>query len=130
MRVYLYLFRHGPSELRDIQRGLGMSTPSLASYHLEKLSTAGYAFQNERGQYYAAKEASGEILEGFTKVGVLLVPQLFFFAVLFTPLVAYFGYASLSSSSYIPFLVLSSLALVGVIWYQTIRVWRNLSSWK
>ncbi|MDA4114134.1 MAG: helix-turn-helix domain-containing protein [Thaumarchaeota archaeon] len=128
LRVYLFLLRRDPSELREVQRGLGLSTPSLASYHLEKLIAAGYASQNERGQYSAVREASGEILEGFSRIGVLLVPQLLFFAVLFTPVVGYFAMMSLYSSAYVPFLAVSSLCLVAVIWYQTVRVWRRLSS--
>jgi hypothetical protein len=128
LRVYLFLLRHSPSELREVQRGLELSTPSLASYHLERLVTAGYVSQNELGQYSAVKEASGDILEGFSRVGVLLVPQLLFFAVLFTPIVGYFAIMSLYSSAYVPFLALSSLCLVAVVWYQTVRVWRKLSS--
>ncbi len=128
--MYLFLLRHGPSELREIQHGLELSTPSLASYHLEKLVTAGYASQNELGQYLAVREASGEILEGFSRVGGTLVPQLLFFAVLFTPIVGYFAFMSLYSSAYVPFLAFSSIFLVAVVWYQTLRVWRRLSSAK
>jgi hypothetical protein len=128
LRVYLYLLREGPCELREIQRGLGLSTPSLASYHLARLSSAGYASQNEGGQYYAVKEAAGEILEGFTRVGAVLIPQLFFFAVLFTPILGYFSYMALHSVSYVPFLAAASLALVGVVWYQTLRVWTSLTT--
>lgn len=127
LRVYVFLLRRGPSELREIQRGLELSTPSLASYHLERLVAAGYAAQNEQGQYFAIKESSGEILEGFSRVGVHLVPQLLFFAVLFTPIVGYFAFMSLHSSDYVPFLVASSVCLVGVLWYETARVWRGLS---
>src|SRR5712692_3779289 len=83
LRVYLHLLRHGPCELRDVQRSLEFSTPSLASYHLNRLIQAGYAAQNENGQYYSVKDASGEILEGYMRIGAVLVPQLSFFAVLF-----------------------------------------------
>ncbi len=127
LRVYLYLLRHGPSELREVQRGLALSTPSLVSYHLDKLLAAGYASQNERGQYMASKEASSDIIDGFSRIGGLLVPQLLFFAVLFTPIVGYFAVMSFYSASYLPFLVAASLALVAVVWYQTFRVWRTLS---
>jgi len=61
LRVYLYLVTHGPSELREIQRGLGLSTPSLASYHLSRLVEAGYATQDRDGRYVAIREASTEI---------------------------------------------------------------------
>ena len=130
LRVYLHLLRHGPSELRDVQRALGFSSPSLASYHLNRLISAGYAAQNDHGQYYSIKDASGEILEGYTRVGALLVPQLAFFAVLFTVLIVFLCLESLSNQAYLPLLVVASLALVGVVWYETVRVWRRLATWR
>lgn len=128
LRVYMYLIKKGPSELRDVQRGLELSTPSLASYHLEKLASGGYVAQNERGEYYASRDSLGEVVEGFSRLGVLIVPQLLFFAVLFTPLVLYFGYLALGSDRFIPELVAVSLGLAGVTWYETIRVWRKFSA--
>ena len=126
LRVYLFLLREGPSELRQVQRSLELSTPSLASYHLDKLVSLGYASQNPLGQYFAVKEAASEILEGFTKVGSLVVPQLFFFAVLFSILTSYFAYASFVSSAYLPFLAATSVAVVVILWYQTFRSWKTL----
>lgn len=130
LRVYLYLLQNGASELREVQRNLGFSTPSLASYHLGRLVEAGYAAQNERGQYSAVSDSTKEILEGYTRVGALVVPQLFFFAVLFTPLAGFFAFMSLSHPSYVPLLAVSSLAMVLVLWYETVRIWRRLASWK
>jgi hypothetical protein len=126
LRTYLYLITHGPSELRDVQRGLSLSTPSLASYHLGRLIDVGYARQDEDGRYVAIKEASTEILQGYTKVGNTLVPQLFFFTVLFTILIAFFSFKSLYSNDFTPYLVASSIALVALLWYETLRLWRRL----
>jgi hypothetical protein len=130
LRVYLHLLRQGPSELRDVQRSLGFSTPSLASYHLGRLIQAGYAAQNETGQYYSLRDASGEILEGYTRIGAIFVPQLSFFAVLFTSLIVFFGLESLMNPQFVLLLVLASLGLVVVVWYETLRLWRRLASWK
>lgn len=130
LRAYIYLLHSGASELREVQRALGFSTPSLASYHLGKLLEAGYATQDEHGRYLAVQEATGEILEGYTKMGGYVVPQLFFFAVLFTAVVGFFAYMSLFRSGYVPFLVAASLAMVLALWYETARVWRRLTSWK
>lgn len=128
LRVYLYVLRQGPCELREVQRGLELSTPSLASYHLDKLVSVGYVAQNERGQYYASKESPGEILDGYSKVGVFIVPQMLFVAVLFTPLMIFFGYMALTSSQFVAALVGASGLLVAAVWFETFRVWRKLSS--
>ena len=126
LRVYVYLLRHGPSELRDVQREVGLSTASLASYHLGKLVSAGYAKQDELGRYFVTGEASGEILAGYSKIGVAIVPQLFFFTLLFTILTAFFSYEVLSGAGFTDYLVAVSFAMVVVLWFETVRLWRRL----
>ena len=130
LRVYLYLLQSGTSELRDVQHALGFSTPSLASYHLGRLVEAGYVAQNDHGQYYAKQDSSHEILEGYTRLGAFVVPQLLFFAILFSALIGFFAFMALAYPSYVPLLVSASVAMVLVLWYETIRVWRRLASWK
>ncbi len=130
LRVYLYILQHGPCELKDVQGGLGFSTASLASYHLGRLIDRGYASQDTYGRYLAAKDATGQILEGYVKVGTVVVPRLLFVSVLFTILVSYFSVMTYRSASYVPLLVASSVALVAVVWYETTRVWRRLASWR
>jgi len=129
LRVFLYLASKGTSELRDIQRDLGFSTASLASYHLGKLMEAGYVKQNERGQYVATKDSEKALLEGYSRVGALLVPQLFFFAILFTVVVGFFAVMSLMNGSYVLLLIATSVTMLLVLWYQTFRIWRRLASW-
>jgi len=127
LKVYLYLLRHGPSELRDIQRGVGLSSPSLTSYHLGERSEAGFVTQNDYGVYSAAKESSDKVLEGYARIGKTIVPQFFFFALLFTILIVFFSFAALFLSNFTPHLVVVSLAMVVVFWYETLRLWRKLS---
>jgi hypothetical protein len=127
LKVYLYLLKHGPSELRDIQRGLGLSSASLASYHLGKLSEAGFVLQDEHGKYSAVKEASDRVLEGYSKMGPTIVPQLFFFALLFTILTAFFSFEALYTSSFTVYLIIVCATMVIVFWYETARLWRKLT---
>ena len=127
LKVYLYLLRHGPSELRDVQHGVGLSSASLASYHLGKLSDAGFVRQDERGRYFAVKEASDRVLEGYSRMGPTIVPQLFFFALLFSILVAFFSFGALYASGLTPYLVALCAAMVLVFWYETVRLWRRLA---
>ena len=127
LKVYLYLLRHGPSELRDVQRGVGLSSASLASYHLGKLSEAGFVTQDEHGRYSAVKEASDRVLEGYSKMGPAIVPQLFFFALLFTILAAFFSFEALYASGFTVYLVAVCVAMVLVFWYETVRLWRRLA---
>ena len=130
LRVYLYILQHGPCELKDVQGGLQFSTASLASYHLRRLIDAGYASQDGYGRYLAIKDNTQQLLEGYVKVGAVVVPQLLFASVLFTVVIVYFSFMAAASPSYLPFLIASALALVAVVWYETVRVWRRLASWK
>jgi hypothetical protein len=127
LKIYLYLLKHGPSQLRDIQRGTDLSSASLASYHLGKLVDGGFVKQDEYGSYYIEKDASEKVLEGYLKVGKAVVPQLFFFSLLFSILVGFFSFAVLLWQGYAPYLVAVCIGMVIVLWYQTAKVWRKLS---
>lgn len=129
LKVFIYIVKKGPAELKDIQRSLSFSTASLASYHVGKLVQLGYVYQDNYGRYVASDEAAKLFLEDYSKIGNLIVPEILFFAVLFTVLISYFSYFSLHSATYIPFLIASSLACVLSLWYQTIKIWRKLSSY-
>jgi DNA-binding transcriptional ArsR family regulator len=126
LRVYLCLLRHGACELRDVQHEVGLSSPSLASYHLGRLVEAGYVKQDEQGGYVATGKASGEILAGYSKIGAAVVPQLLFFALLFTILAAFFSFEVLTTGNFEAYLVAVTLAAVAALWYETVRLWREL----
>jgi hypothetical protein len=128
LKVYLYILRHGPSELRDVQRGIGLSSPSLASYHLGKLMEAGFASQDEFGKYFALKDTSDKILDGYSKMGTTVVPQMFFFALLFTILAAFFSFMALSTTGFTIYLIGVCDAMVVVFWFETVRLWRKLAA--
>jgi hypothetical protein len=130
LRTYLYVLKSGSSELRDVQRALGFSTPSLASYHLGKLVEAGYISQDDRGRYMIVWDATKELLEGYVRIGTVVFPQLFFFSVLFTAVIGFLAVMSLLVSAYVPLLAVGSAVMIGAYWYETIKVWRKLTSWK
>ena len=126
LRTYLQVLKHGPCELRDVQHGLGLSTASLASYHLNKLIEAGYVKQDEHGRYVASSDAVGDVLVGYSKIGTAIVPQLSFFAVLFSILIGYFSFEALYAPSFTPYLVVVSLAAAVALWYEVLKLWRRL----
>ena len=128
LKAYLFLLKHGPSELREVQRGLDLSSASLASYHLGKLVDADYVRQDDQGKYYAVKDASAKVLEGYSKVGPAVVPQLFFFSLLFTILTAFFSFEILYRSTFTFYLILVAVAMVVVFWYETLVLWRKLTA--
>jgi hypothetical protein len=130
LRTYLYLLHSGSSELREVQRAMGFSTPSLASYHLGKLVEAGYVTQDDHGRYMIVWDATKELLEGYVRVGTVVFPQLFFFSILFTVVVGFFAVMSLFNAAFVPLLVAGSVVMIASFWYETMKVWKKLTSWK
>ena len=128
LRVYLYLMKNGECELIDIQHSLGMSSPSLALYHLGKLTQSGCAEQDRNGRYLAVRDVVGDVLEGYSKLGSAIVPRVFFYSLLFSILIVYFSFEAISSPGFSPYyLIAASLGVVATLWLETVRLWRNLA---
>ena len=70
-RVFRYIYRqHDPVGIHDIQRGLGLSSPSLAHYHVSKLLKAGLL--REEGEGYAVNKTVFENMIRFRKTALPL----------------------------------------------------------
>ena len=77
LEVYRFLLRNGKAAgVREVQRALNLSTPSLASYHLSKLEEAGL-IKKENGNYVIDKV----ILEDCIKVNRFLIPRFLGYAI-------------------------------------------------
>ena len=128
VRVYLFVLRNGPCELRDVQRALGLSTPSLAFYHLARLVQAGVVSRVEDGRYVVVSDISADLLDGYIKFGKRLIPQLFFLTLIFTGILGYYTYLIWRMPLDFDDLVtiVYSLSII-VLWYETIKVWRRSS---
>ena len=50
LRVYRFIYRQGrPMGVHDVQRGLSLSSPSVAQYHIKKLRGAGLIREEQEG---------------------------------------------------------------------------------
>jgi hypothetical protein len=120
LRVYLYLLKNGPSELRDVQHALEMSTASLAIYHINRLLQA--------GRYSLVRGSVSEVLEGYSKVGFAILPQLFFYSLLFSILIVFFSVELVLDPSFSPYpLIASAVGAICALWLETARLWRRLA---
>jgi len=123
------VLRNGPCELRDVQRALKLSTPSLAFYHLSRLIQAGSVKRTEDGRYVALKDISADLIDGYVKFGRRIIPQMFFLTLIFTLILAF--YISLIWRTPLDLddvvTLVYSLSVI-VLWYETIKVWRRLSA--
>jgi DNA-binding transcriptional ArsR family regulator len=77
LEVYRFLLKNNkPVGIRELQRALNLSSPSVATYHLEKLEDAGL-LKREAGSYTVAKY----LLENTVKISRFLIPRFLFYTV-------------------------------------------------
>jgi len=127
MLVYMHLLRvNRPSVgVREVQRTLGFSSPSVASYHLNKLRDLGLV-ASERGDYRLVREVKIGVLRQFVTVGGFMLPRLLFYAVLVTTMLAtYILQFPMTLSRYNVSALLMGAVPAVILWYETIKVWRE-----
>ena len=79
LQVYRFIIRkNGPARVREIQRSLGFSSPSLVLYHLKKLKEAGLI--KEEGTGYVADKV---LLRNLVRFRSALIPRYFFYFLFF-----------------------------------------------
>ena len=125
--VYMYMLR-SPTEavgVREVQRGLGFSSPSVSSYHLTKLLELGLV-ENVYGDYRVLKEVKVGVLRQFVTLGGVMLPRYLFYAVLVTTMIITYliqrpFYPSPES---ITTLVMGLVPAI-ILWYETVRIWRD-----
>lgn len=124
--VYWLLLRNGrPMSVREVQRTLRFSSPSVAQHHLDQLREIGLVQkQDVGGSYSLVSEVKIGVLRHFIKLGRLLFPRYFFYAVFSTA--AYLTYLLLFMQSINResiFVVLFGAVILTIFWYEAVRVW-------
>ncbi len=128
LQVYWHLLRSPSSKVgvREIQRSLGLSSPSVAAHHLEKLLSLGLVDKNQTGEYFLVQEVKVGLLRFFTRLGRFLVPRYLFYSLwLSTMFVIYLtSYWPTGSIHNIAAILFGSLASL-ILWFETVKLWRE-----
>ena len=128
--VYMHILKAGRETVgvREVQRALGFSSPSVAAYHIQKLQDLGL-IENVYGDYRLIKEIKVGVLRSFVSVGGVMLPRFLFYAVLVTSMLVTFliSFPFVPSREYITTLVMGLVPAV-VLWYETIKIWREKPS--
>jgi len=127
LRVYWHLFKSNrPVGVREMQRAVGLSSPSTALHHLEKLRELGLVKKDEYGQYIIVEQVKVGTLRLFFRFGRLVLPRYLFYAVFFTTALAFYVI-----ESFLNFTLPNAMAIIfgisaGLIsWYEAIRIWKE-----
>ena len=125
--VYMHILKAGQDTVgvREVQRALGFSSPSVAAYHLQKLQDLGL-IENAYGDYRLIKEIKVGVLRSFVSVGGVMLPRFLFYAVLVTSMLITFvaSFPFIPSREYITTLIMGFVPTV-VFWYETVKIWRE-----
>jgi len=125
-KVYWLLLKSGrPMSVREVQKALHFSSPSVAHHHLEQLRELGLAQkQNIGGHYFLVSEVKIGVLRHFVKLGKLLFPRYFFYALFSTT--SYIAYLLLLMQGFTQenlFILCFGAVVSAIFWYEAIRVW-------
>ena len=125
--VYTHMLKqpNDPVGVREVQRELGFSSPSVSSYHLNKLQELGLV-ENEYGDYKLVKDIKVGVLKQFITLGGVILPRYLFYAVLMTTMLVTYLIQTpyFPSSQYITTLMMGIVPSV-ILWYETIKIWRD-----
>jgi hypothetical protein len=124
LQIYLHLLKKNePIGVREIQKNLNFSSPSVAHHHLEKLIDLALVAKDQHGRYYLTQKVDVGVLQAFLKVGRFMLPRYIFYAVFFTSLlfIYFFQFGFFVNLFAIAFGVTASV----FFWYETIRVWKR-----
>jgi hypothetical protein len=127
LKVYLYVVKkNGAVGPRDVMRGVGLSSPSVAYRHLQKLETMGLLTKNDYGNYVAKEKVA---VRGYVWVGRILVPNpliysSIFLCILITELVVLAIHFPVETEEFkIFFLLLTSITAAASVLF-VIEGWR------
>jgi len=120
LKVYKFVLRSDkPVGIREVQRALNLSSPTLALYHMNKLEEAGLIKKESNGY-----DANRVILENLIRFRRILIPRNFFYMIfLITSLImlAVFLRPPVITREYIFSLAVISIAAATSV-YETIKV--------
>ena len=126
-KVYWLLLKSGhPMSIREVQKALRFSSPSVANHHLEQLRQLGLVQkQDAGGNYSLVSEVKIGVLRHFVKLGRLLFPRYFFYAVFSTAF--YIAYLTILMHSFTGenlFIAFFGAIVSIILWYEALRFWR------
>jgi DNA-binding transcriptional ArsR family regulator len=118
----LMLKTNKPLGIREVQRALKLSSPSVAQYHLLKLEQAGLV-KREEGNYVVNRV----LLDSCVKINRFLIPRYLFYSV-FSAVILILELTILKPtvfSSYFFFYATATFVFLLIFCYETVRVWLN-----
>jgi hypothetical protein len=121
LRVFWYASSQKSVGVREVQRTLELSSPSVAAYHLDKLCNLGLAKKDLKNRYEVIKKVNVGELRHYLRIKQWLVPRWIFYATFVTIfflsyMIFFFNGLTVSSI----FVIIFSIITMIIFWIETI----------
>jgi hypothetical protein len=110
--------------VREVQRALNFSSPTLALYHLDKLKDLGLV-SKDSGEYRLIKEVKVDVLKQFLRLGRVFVPRFALYAALFTVLFVYYVLIIPDLNLFTFLGIIFGGLGSAIFWFETWKAWRQ-----
>ena len=129
--VYLcILTSNGPVGVREIWRALGLSSPSLAQYHVNKLLDL-KLIQPDAGKYRVNDEEQLEALRSFLMLRGMLIPRMVVYAALLSGVLVSYVFFWPWRGDFRDLMTVSvTLFSIAAFLFEAYRQYRGLSVWE
>ena len=126
LRVYWYVMNANKQTVgvREVQRALNFSSPTLALYHLDKLKDLGLV-SKDSGEYRLIKEVKVDVLKQFLRLGRVFVPRFALYAALFTVLFVYYVLIIPDLNLFTFFGIIFGGLGSAIFWFETWKAWKQ-----
>ena len=128
VRVYWYMLNNNESVgVREVQRALNMSSPSVASHHLTKLVSLDLVEQLPDNSYKVKQIVKVGVLQNFIGFRGRFLPRYAFVAMFFTSYtLAYLVLSLIAPPNIYDRYIALAIGIVGAIfaWWESIRLWK------
>jgi predicted DNA-binding transcriptional regulator len=124
LRVYRYMLKRGsPLGVSDIQKGLGLSSPSVAQYHIRKLQGLGLVSEKQGG--YVVDRV---IFENIVRIRRTAIPTQSAYVAFFTAtlLILLASFRPTVLSSIYVYALIINIAALGASIFETVKTTKRL----
>jgi biotin operon repressor len=126
-QVYWFLLKTGhPVSMREVQHALHFSSPSIANHHLEQLRELGLVQKQDIGGHYLlVSEVKIGVLRHYVKLGKLLFPRYFFYALFSSVFYGiYLAFLMHGFTRENLFIASFGAILTTILWYEAYRIYQ------
>ena len=128
LRVYWYMLTSNESVgVREVQRALNMSSPSVASHHLTKLVSLDLVEQLSDNSYKVKQIVKVGVLQNFIGFRGRFLPRYAFVAMFFTSYtLAYLVLSFIAPPNIYDRYIALAIGVVGALfaWWESYRLWK------